>query len=595
MAFRQLFGSVAAFLAVGLLATSFWSLMYSRVGLRHISLPPWIGLSAYCFWRGLEVPYDRRKRVILWFALGGLCTGTMLYTYFASRVVPFVYVAFTLYLLVFRREMLRGRWLGLLLFFVLPALIVTPIMLYLRQHPELEQRLGQVGGELFTALRAGDFKPVFQAVIDTLKMFSFQGDPEWLYNISGRPVFDPATSLLFYVGVLISIWHWRDPKRAFILLWLALGIAPAMLSWPPGSLGHTIAAQPVTFCFPALALVAGLQWAEKVKPGWVLWGARALCTVAMLFFVFDNGYDYFVRWPRFPEVRHEYQAPITAVARYLQRHSDATSACISAPYVDYWNPWSRMNFDLYFQSDDVRVCWFNGSSSILYPNGEALFFLPDHISYSSELDDDLGSLLMAEAEPIEIGYMAWDGSTFDLYRWPAPDQFAQRLTLASTQLWASSEGPYVAGESEKQRQMLDVPLDFGHRLLLLGYTFDRTQVAAGESWRIKTYWRVLMTPSPKAIDPLAIFVHVLDENNTVKAGWDGLYVPPEGWREGDVFMHIHTLTLPPDMPAGPQRTELGVYSPITLERLAPFTGVGDETAPHHRVLLRPLNILSNAQ
>ena len=157
------------------------------------------------------------------------------------------------------------------------------------------------------------------------------------------------------------------------------------------------------------------------------------------------------------------------------------------------------------------------------------------------------------------------------------------------------EGPYVAGESEEQRQILDVPLDFGHRLSLLGYTFDRTQVAAGESWRIKTTWRVSMTPSPGGIDPLAIFVHVLDENNTVTAGWDGLYVPPEGWREGDVFIHIHTLTLPPGIPAGPQRTELGVYSPVTLERLAPFTGVGDETAPHHRVLLRPLNVLSNAQ
>jgi 4-amino-4-deoxy-L-arabinose transferase-like glycosyltransferase len=52
LVFRRLFGRGTAILAALLLATSFWSLIYSRIGLRHISLPPWIGLAAYSFWRG---------------------------------------------------------------------------------------------------------------------------------------------------------------------------------------------------------------------------------------------------------------------------------------------------------------------------------------------------------------------------------------------------------------------------------------------------------------------------------------------------------------------------------------------------------------
>jgi hypothetical protein len=76
----------------------------------------------------------------------------------------------------------------------------------------------------------------------------------------------------------------------------------------------------------------------------------------------------------------------------------------------------------------------------------------------------------------------------------------------------------------------------------------------------------------------------------VRAGWDGLQVSTQSWEEGDLFIHIHTLKLPTDGPVGPQRVEVGVYSPVTLERLMLFTGDGPETAPHDRALLRPLYV-----
>lgn len=604
LAVRVLFGhSVAA--ATGLfLATSFWSLMYSRVGLRHISLTPWIGLTVYCFWRGLGAPLSTRWRGHPWFALGGVCLGVMLYTYFASRVVPVIFAFFTLYLLVFHRPMLRGRWPGLLLFFVLPALIVTPMVLYLRQHPELERRMGQVGGELFAALRAGNALPLLRAVTDTLKMFSVQGDPEWLYNISGRPVFDPLTALLFYGGVAFSFWHWRDPRRAFILLWLSIGIAPAMLSWPPGSLGHTIAAQPAAYVFPALALIAIWQWAAGQAHRWIQWGGRLAAISVTLVFVLQSGYDYFLQWPRYPEVRHEYQAPITAAARYVKDLEGSTPVCISAPYVDYWNPWSVMNFDLYSPDVAVRVCWFNASASALYPGAsmlfpggaEVLYILPDHILLPSVPEAELGPLLLDGTRSADLGYVAPNGAILDTHLWQDRRPLQERLaSVASAELWASPEGPYAAGDSEQQRQRLSVPLDFGRHLSFLGYAYERAEAAAGEPWRMTTYWRVLDTSSSGSHEPLAIFVHVLDDSNAVTAGWDGLYLPPGRWRAGDIFAHVHVLTLPSELPAGPRRVELGVYSPVSQERLQILLGEQGQTAPHNRVLLRPLDIRQAAR
>jgi 4-amino-4-deoxy-L-arabinose transferase-like glycosyltransferase len=594
LVFRHLFGPGVALLAAALLATSFWSLMYSRIGLRHISLPPWIGLAAYAFWRGIETPAEQGQRGTSWFALGGVCVGLMLYTYFASRVVPVIFAAFVLYLVLFHRSRLRGRWIGLLLFFLLPALMVTPLVLYLHQHPELEQRLGQVGGELLAALRASDVVAVTRTILDTLKMFSLVGDPEWLYNISGRPVFDPASAILFYLGVAVSLSRWRDPRRAFILIWLVVGIAPAMLSWPPGSLGHAIAAQPVAFVFPALGMASLWEWATRGEqppiPGAhrLRRGAPALAIAAVLLFACLNGYDYFVRWPRFPQVRHEYQAPVTAVARYLEEHDEVESASVSAPYVDYWNPWSKMNFDLQAPDKSSRVRWFNGATSILFPAGTgSLFFLPDDALSPSGINPDLYALLQAGSQVLANGYTDRSGGVFDLYRWTDAQPLQQRLASASSApAWTGPEGPYVKGESEKQRQQQGLPLDFGHRLAFLAYAYDRTEARGGETWRITTYWRVLDADSA----PLAIFVHVLDDANQVRAGWDGLYVSPESWQEGDILVHLHTLDLPPDMPAGTQRVELGVYSPVTLERLVLFPGDGGEPVPYNRVLLSPLTV-----
>jgi 4-amino-4-deoxy-L-arabinose transferase-like glycosyltransferase len=586
LALRHLYGRAVASIAALLLATSLWSLMYSRIGLRHISLPPWVGLSAYCFWRALDAPKGRHRQTLLWSALGGICTGLMLYTYFASRVVPAIYVTFVLYLLFFHRQRLHERWIGMLVFFLLPALIVAPMLLYLRQHPELEQRMGQVGGDLFLALRAGDLKPMLNATWGTLKMFSLQGDPEWLYNISGRPVLDPLSSVVFYVGLLTSAWRWRDPRRVFLVLWLGAGIAPSLLSWPPGSLGHTIVAQPAALGLVALGLTDVWTWSKRRAWSWLRWGGYALAVASIATFVLLNTYDYFVRWPRFAEVRHGYQAPITAVARYLEGHPGSPPVCVSAPYVDHWNPWSKMNFDLYVGAASSRVRWFDGQQSLILPQEKGtLIFLPDHILLPSGLEADLDALVKASTQPVEIGYRDHTGSGFDLYRWTTFAPLQERLdAISGAPGWASPETAYVANESETQRQALAFPLDFGHQLSLLGYSYDRSKVSAGEACRVTTYWRVTEADSGAR----AIFVHVLDDTNAVRAGWDGLHVSPESWQTGDVFVHHHTLALPADLPAGAQRVQVGVYSPVTLERLPLFTGKGDETAPYNRVLLFPL-------
>jgi hypothetical protein len=284
------------------------------------------------------------------------------------------------------------------------------------------------------------------------------------------------------------------------------------------------------------------------------------------------------------------------VARYLERQDSPLDVVVSAPYVDYWHPWSKRNFQLYAErqqrAEEKRVRWFNGTDSILFPASKdsqtgALFVLPDHIRLPSELDADLHSLLLAGSRPIETLLQDSNGSVLDLYLWTDRRALDERLeSVAAAKVWASPEGPYIPGQSEQQRQELDLPLEFGSRLALLGYHYDADRVSRGADWRLVTYWQVLDAHSA----PLALFVHALDEKNAVTLGWDGLHVSTESWEPGDIVIQVHTLHVPMEALPGSQRVELGVYSPISLERLPPLPEGADTPAPHARVLLAPLDI-----
>ena len=91
---------------------------------------------------------------------------------------------------------------------------------------------------------------------NAVRVFSWIGDQFWVYNIPGRPVFNWLGSLLFYAGLALCLWRWREPRYAFLLMWLALGLAPAMVTTNEGIFLRAIVAQPATYLLVALPLEA---------------------------------------------------------------------------------------------------------------------------------------------------------------------------------------------------------------------------------------------------------------------------------------------------------------------------------------------------
>ncbi len=259
---RRLFGRAAGFGAAALVATSFWSLMYSRFGLRHsMTLPSTLALF-YLWWSNR--PRPAWLRPLVW----GLLLAAALYTYTASRLLPLILVAFGLYLALFHREQFRRRWRPLLLALVVALLVTLPLWVAIAQGRSEAAARG-IGADARIAelsvplreLRAGNPRPLVENALTTLGMFHATGDPEWLYNLPGRPVFGPTGAVLFFLGLGVALWRWRRPEYGFLLLWLVAGISPALLTLPPASLGHTILAQPAAYLLAALPL----EWMAGVR------------------------------------------------------------------------------------------------------------------------------------------------------------------------------------------------------------------------------------------------------------------------------------------------------------------------------------------
>jgi hypothetical protein len=352
---HQLFGTRFALFVALLLAVSFWALMYSRVKIRHIAELPFVLLAFSLLLKPSRVhltsslpPNFGRPTSIL----AGISLALALYTYLAAVSLLLVVFGFGVYLAL-RRQQWRPAAVAL----------AVAVVLYLPLASAIAgnaARVSVVGGPL-TALRAGDPQPILQNAISTLAMFGNSGDPEALYNMPGRPVFNVVGFYFFVGGVLISLWRWREPRYAFLLLWLAGGLAPAFASTPPASLGHSITVLPVVYILAALPVTLIGQPPRRF----------VLASLLVLGIAARDLPDYFWRWPAIPEVRYLYKAELHEKARQLRDEPPATYV-LSGPL----SIWDRRAFMLEDVAVDSPPRWVNSDWAIVFPTRPAHYLFP---------------------------------------------------------------------------------------------------------------------------------------------------------------------------------------------------------------------------
>lgn len=546
---RRLLGRSAGIVAGALLAFSFWSLMYSRIALRHMAvLPPVLG-GFYLLWTvgRPSLPGSRSLRLVA----AGLLLSASIYTYTVARMVPVLLLAFGGYLLVCRRERFRAWWRPLLVVLIVVGVTTPPLWIAIRRgHSEAavegigaDARIAELSVPL-REMRAGNFRPFLENARTTLGMFHATGDPEWLYNLSGRPVFGLVGAVLFFAGLGLCLWRWRRPECAFLLIWLAVGLSPALVTLPPASLGHTILAQPPAYLLVALALSEiGLRiggWKPRIGDRM----GRLRGVLGLLVVVVGVGLisardlrAYFVTWPERGMVRFLYRADYRRVAQYLDANPQLTDVAVGSALM---GPWDRMALEIDLQREDVDARLFDPERALLAPAGPAPGLFLTHFP-----DPEPALAQLLEGSPSwEDGGLSLYGSQPDL---PSPG--AESVVFVNGLGLEAADWPDGLPESG-------------------------TEVELWLTWRAEQALElpeipVVANPPPPGVysgPRLSVFAHLFAADGTYVAGEDGLAVDPTTLRAGDRFVQIHRFALPADGPPGPYRLEVGVYDPLTGER-----------------------------
>lgn len=530
----RLFNRRVGLIAAAALSLSFWSLMYSRFGLRQILMPVFM-LAAYAaLWRGLHAAAGAGTwRRLHPFLLAGSLLGLGLYTYFAAWVSLGIIAGFMLYLALWRHPLWHAHRHGLALTLLVAALLSLPLARALRQQPADAARVVEVAQPL-AAARAGDWEPLWSNITRTLNMFHRDGDDEWLYNIPFRPVFGPLGAIFFWLGVTGCVGQFvrglgrraaPNPAIIFLGLWWLAGITPAFVSVPAGSLGHTIAAQPAVYLLAALPI------------NWLLerWRGVGLA-VALLFLGTLAARDlpaYFVDWPARGNTRFLYRADIAAVARYVRAHPDLTDFGITGLLA---GPWDRLALELDSADLTIRPRWYNPQRAVLLALAGTPAVNFRGYPQTTELYSDLwGSERLGQAGGYELTPLSAD--------WPATAQTC-----------------------------------FENGLCILAADYDPATGALDLTWLAQTWLElppqpVVSFPPPPGVyagPRLAVFAHLWDAQGVPVVTDDGLWVDPSTLHPGDVFRQRHYLPLPPGSPV--TTVAFGLYDPLTGQRSRTLSG-----------------------
>ena len=533
---RDLLGRRAGLISALLIAVSYWHVHESHTSFRAITLPLMAGLTFWLLWRALK------GKGTAGFVLAGLSGAATMYTYQSSRVFPVLLVVFFVYLWACGGRTLPWRRLGVFAGFMFA--LTLPLVWYYLGHTDLFfARVDQVG--------AGTTMGLGESLTNALGMFSYRGDITWKFNLPGKPVFDAWISSLFYLGVVVSLWRWRQPAYGLLLLWVAVMILPTALSTESPHFLRALGIMPAVYILPAV----GVLWlVDLARPRLAaLFGPRAsgLAYAALAVWLVFGGVstyrDYFGEWASNANAYEVYDGDVEDASRYLNCLDGSEVVMFSSQFYGHYTV-------LFFERRALDLRWFDGRQSLPLPDERArdvVFVFPAAAMPARDyLDSILGPDSLAS-----VGRGPQGQVSYVAYRL-APERLASvRASLAPPK----PLGARIGTEVELLGYQAGVPGDT-----------SRPQVMPGEVLPLVLYWKVLQRTSAD----YSFFSHLVDQQGRMWGQGDTNKYWSSEWRPGDLVLGKYDLTIDPQAPPGRQVLQAGIFDRKSGVRL-PVSRAGD--------------------
>ncbi len=511
-------------LAALILAITYPFVHFSRMGFES-SLP---ALASLLVFGCLALAWQRQKTG--WFICTGSLLGLSLYSFDTARLIPIALsAAYWGIVLVQRRQAWRQYLVWYLLLAGTAVLIFLPLGFYFLRHGGMFTE--RAGITTYNTLGPGA-KSIPLAVLrnlgHTLGGLSLPGFGDVIarHNLPGRPVFDPFLSVLFWLGVITLIRHWKRPSSIIFAAWAGVMLLAVILT--DGAPTYTR----IFGAIPALAAIAALGAETILHVSCYTFHvsrstAYSILALLLLFSLLATINDYFVRWADDPQLFNDFHVAEWQAGNLARERLVDGVVYLVPNQINEAHP----TLDLLLHDTAVRP--FPAGCLVYQKRTERPL---NYLIHPSSAPDTLAALqaVYPTGKLVESIVNPLIGTT-DYKLW----------TVAADVVPAAAD-PFLSPTAQ-----------FGDAIQLLGNpVISVTETAVV----IPLIWQAIATPTANHTIFLHLY-HAGDENSPPAAQIDIEPCLPTGqWHPGEIIQDQYSLLLPPDLPAGNYTVGLGLYT-----------------------------------
>jgi 4-amino-4-deoxy-L-arabinose transferase-like glycosyltransferase len=554
-------GGPLAALAV---AVSYWHLNWCRYALRVILVPLFAALVFYFLWRGLRRGSRRA------FAGCGFFLGLSMYTYQAARLLPVLVPLGFLLVLWRRRSVSKEDLVNFAIVVAVAAIVFAPLGDYFLQHPgRFTRRIEQTLMLEENQGLAGNGRLLLERLIEIARVFNVRGEAWQVVNLPGRPVLNPFLSVLFYLGLAISLLRFKKPTSLFLLGWLAVMLTPALLADEAAIAKRALGSLPAAMMLVASCALypADLLRRWVGRPARFAGAARAAWLTAVAVGLIYSGvltfHDYFHVWAQDPDLFIHFDVGIDAIGTYIGELPPDEDIYLSPVPPDH--PSVILN-----SQGRSGVKGYNGRVCLVVPRAST-----GGTTYVVVPKDDPNSLnLLPDLFP--SGGVTHEGPLY--YGQP---------------FFRAFRAP--AGAEAQIAPLYHVEAEWEGKIRLLGYDLDKAEYRAGETIHLTLYYAALT----KMTANYTVFTHLLgpfnpatngpvwaqDDSEPCRRGY-----PTSVWAPGEVVIDAFALSVPAGAPAGEYTLAMGFYAWPSPDRLS---AVGPSGAAADHVVLGAVRVAAD--
>jgi len=538
-----------AFIAVGLMAVSFWPVWLGRAVLHTTLVPLASALILYVFHRA----YEAREFATagLWFTVGALIIGLAQYIHVSMWImIPMIFI-YTAVRWSIRGRVVRRHLENLVYASALTLITLIPLWGYLARNPG--SRNPPIDETFWQMLLRFPGR-----YLESLGTFIVPASTPLIHNLPGQTIVGIVIGTLMLVGLGISIARWRNMNLSYAVIGLVMGLIPAGLVSTAPNLEAMSLVMPLVFLFAAVGLEAVVQALSSRRQ---LAPASGVALLLVAGTAVATYFDYFVRWPQLPETRVDYQAETGLLAHFLDvNYSPSVPISVCSFPIDVGeHPFALTNAELLhylMHRPQVSLRYFNCTQSLILAEGgtEQFIIFPKGHYY----DFVPGPMLawFEDAESLNIDGVGPDVVMKVDVSERLANQVGVFITTAPT-AWPPEVGPI---------ELAELPVEFEGNVTFLGYTFRDSTLKPTDLVEVVTYWRLDGPPPPQ----ITMFTHLLGNPVIVLAQEDSLGLELNTLQSRDVFLQYSRVRTPAQLSSGTYPVSIGIYFTADGRRLVAF-------------------------